>query len=102
MDLDQKEWSYRSSNDSNSIIIDVRTPEEFEISKIPSSINIDFNNPEFFIKEIQKLNKKMSYFIYCRTGVRSSNSCLLMKELGFDNINNLLGGIVEWRGEIIN
>ena len=100
MDLNQKDWNNQLDNDS--VIIDVRTPEEFEISRIPDSINIDFNNPVFFIEEIQKLNKKMSYFIYCRTGVRSSNSCLLMKELGFDNINNLLGGIVEWRGEIIN
>ena len=100
MDLNQKDWKNQIDNDS--VIIDVRTPEEFEISRIPDSINIDFNNPVFFMQEIQKLDKNVSYYIYCRTGVRSANSCLLMKELGFDNINNLLGGIVEWRGEIIN
>ena len=80
MDLNQKDWKNQLDNDS--VIIDVRTPEEFEISRIPDSINIDFNNPVFFIEEIQKLNKDTSYYIYCRTGVRSANSCLLMKELG--------------------
>ena len=100
MDLDQKDW--KNQLDSDSVIIDVRTPDEFEISRIPDSINIDFNNPVFFIEEIQKLNKDTSYYIYCRTGVRSANSCLLMKELGFDRTHNLLGGIVEWSGETIN
>ena len=100
MDLNQKDWNNQLDNDS--VIIDVRTPEEFEIYRIPDSINIDFNNPVFFIEEIQKLNKDTSYFIYCRTGVRSANSCLLMKELGFDRTHNLLGGIVEWSGETIN
>ena len=100
MDLDQKDW--KNQLDSDSVIIDVRTPDEFEISRIPDSINIDFNNPVFFMQEIQKLNKNVSYYIYCRTGVRSANSCLLMKELGFDRTHNLLGGIVEWSGETIN
>ena len=100
MDLNQKDWNNQLDNDS--VIIDVRTPEEFEISRIPDSINIDFNNPVFFMQEIQKLDKNVSYYIYCRTGVRSANSCLLMKELGFDRTHNLLGGIVEWSGETIN
>ena len=100
MDLNQKDWKNQIDNDS--VIIDVRTPEEFEISRIPDSINIDFNNPVFFMQEIQKLDMNISYYIYCRTGVRSANSCLLMKELGFDRTHNLLGGIVEWSGETIN
>ena len=100
MDLNQKDWKNQLDNDS--VIIDVRTPEEFEISRIPDSINIDFNNPVFFMQEIQKLDKNVSYYIYCRTGVRSANSCLLMKELGFDRTYNLLGGIVEWSGETVN
>ena len=100
MDLNQKDWKNQLDNDS--VIIDVRTPEEFEISRIPDSINIDFNNPVFFMQEIQKLDKNVSYYIYCRTGVRSANSCLLMNELGFDRTHNLLGGIVEWSGETVN
>ena len=102
MDLEQDEWKNGLLNNSNTLILDVRTPEEFEISRIPNSINIDFYNPEIFMQEIGKLAKDKSHYIYCRTGVRSANSCHLMKELGFVNTYNLIGGIVDWKGETIN
>ena len=100
MNLDQTTWNRQCHSDENAIILDVRTPEEFETSRIPNSKNIDFYNPQNFMQEIEKLDKSNSYYVYCRTGVRSANSCQLMNELGFHNVYNLLGGIVEWKGEI--
>ncbi len=102
MDLDQLTWKKQLISENKAVILDVRTPEEYEISRIANSINIDFYNPQNFISEIEKLDKDNSYYIYCRTGVRSSNSCILMKEMGFSKTYNLLGGIVEWNGELIN
>ena len=102
MDLEQVKWNNGLENDLDALILDVRTPEEFETSRIPKSINIDFYNPEIFMQEIGKLDKDKSYYIYCRTGVRSANSCHLMKELGFAKTYNLIGGIVDWKGETIN
>ena len=101
MDLEQEIWENKLDSDSNSVTLDVRTPEEFNTSRIPNSINIDFYNPQLFMEEVQKLDKDATYFVYCRTGVRSANSCLLMKELGFSKTFNLIGGIVDWKGEII-
>ena len=100
MNLDQPSWIRQYHSDENAIILDVRTPEEFETSRIPNSKNIDFYNPQNFIQEIEKLDKDNGYYVYCRTGVRSANSCQLMNELGFKKVYNLLGGIVEWKGEI--
>jgi len=100
MNLDQSTWLNQFHSDENAIILDVRTPEEFETSRIPNSKNIDFYNPQNFLLEIEKLDRDNSYYVYCRTGVRSANSCQLMNELGFDKVYNLLGGIVEWKGEI--
>ena len=102
MDIDQNSWKKQTNSEKNAIILDVRTPEEFVISRIPNSINIDFYNPQIFMQEINKLDKNQSYYIYCRTGIRSANSCALMKELGFKNTFNLVGGIVEWKGKLIN
>ncbi len=102
MDLDQSSWRKQAITDKKGIILDVRTLEEFEISRIPDSKNIDFYNPQNFMLEIEKLDKYNNYYIYCRTGVRSANSCALMKELGFKNTFNLVGGIVEWKGKLIN
>ena len=53
-----------------------------------------------FIQELKKLDKNKSYYVYCRTGSRSANTCVLMKEMGFSKTYNLLGGITEWEGEI--
>ena len=102
MDIDQNSWKKQTNSDKNAIILDVRTPEEFVISRIPNSINIDFYNPQIFMQEINKLDKNQSYYIYCRTGIRSANSCALMKELGFKKTFNLVGGIVDWDGKLIN
>ena len=102
MDLDQSSWEKQALTDMNGIILDVRTLEEFEVSRIPDSKNIDFYNPQNFMLEIEKLDKDNNYYVYCRTGVRSANSCALMKELGFKNTFNLVGGIVEWKGKLIN
>ena len=101
MDLEQEIWKNKLDSDSSSVILDVRTPDEFNTSRIPNSINIDFYNPQVFMEEVQKLDKEVTYFVYCRTGVRSANSCLLMRELGFSKTYNLIGGIVDWNGEII-
>ena len=102
MNLNQSIWKNQLLSEKNAIILDVRTPEEFENSRIPNSRNIDFYNPQKFIQEIEKLDKDNSYYIYCRTGVRSVNSCQLMSELGFKKVYNLLGGIEEWEGELYN
>ena len=102
MDLEQDKWKNGLENDSDALILDVRTPDEFETFRIPNSVNIDFYNPEIFMQEISKLDKNISYYIYCRTGVRSSNSCHLMKELDFTKTYNLIGGIVDWNGETIS
>ena len=99
-DLDQNTWKSQLDSDNDYILIDVRTAEEFEELRIPGSINIDFYNPSNFIEQLQKLDKNRSYYVYCRTGSRSANTCELMKEMGFTNSYNLMGGITEWKGEV--
>ena len=101
MDLDQDKWSKKYNHTKDSKIIDVRTPQEFQEFRIPDAINIDFYDPQNFIKKITIFDKKASYFLYCKSGVRSYNSCSIMKDMGFKNVYNLVGGISEWNGEII-
>ena len=54
-----------------------------------------------FIDEINSLDKNKSYYVYCRSGARSSQAVQLMRELGFNDTFNLLGGILEWEGEVL-
>ncbi len=101
MDLDQDEWVKKCKLLRDSKIIDVRTPQEFQEYRIPDSENVDFYDPQNFIKKVTTLDKEASYFLYCKSGVRSYNSCSIMKDMGFKNVYNLVGGISEWNGEIL-
>ena len=41
MNLEQEDWRDQLNNDSNAVILDVRTEDEFNEGMIPGAINID-------------------------------------------------------------
>jgi rhodanese-related sulfurtransferase len=51
---------------------------------------------------IEALDKSQTYFVYCRSGARSAQACQIFKQKGIVDCYNLLGGILEWEGEIVN
>ncbi|UWX54082.1 rhodanese-like domain-containing protein [Maribacter litopenaei] len=99
-DLSQEEWASQLENDSNAVILDVRTETEVEDGYIPSSTNIDIYKGQGFIDELEKLDKSKNYYVYCRSGNRSGQACAIMNSLGFKNAYNLEGGFMNWEGEI--
>jgi len=100
-DLSQNEWAQALNEQQQAVVLDVRTQEEFESGYIPKAINIDIQMGPSFIDEINSLDKNKSYYVYCRSGARSSQAVQLMRELGFNNTFNLLGGILDWKGEVL-
>ena len=98
-ELSQEEWQKQLNNDKDSVILDVRTEEEVEEGYIPNSKNIDIYKGQGFINEVEKLDKSKHYYIYCRSGKRSSQACTLLDQMGFSETYNLLGGFSEWEGE---
>ena len=84
----------------NTVLIDVRTPEEFGGGHIPNSININFNAPDFSA-QIEKLDKSKTYLVYCRSGARSGRAATSMSELGFQTIYTLKGGILGWNQPLV-
>ena len=49
-----------------------------------------------FEEQLDKLDRKTTWLVHCRTGVRSGKTLPIMKELGFESIIHLDGGIVAW------
>ncbi|MFN3315435.1 MAG: rhodanese-like domain-containing protein, partial [Raineya sp.] len=82
---------------SDAIIIDVRTPMEYNEGHIKNSKLIDISNRDFE-EQIEKLDKSKAYYVYCRSGGRSSNASQIMVEKGFTKVYNLQGGIIAWAG----
>ncbi len=98
-ELSQEEWQKKSQNDKDAVLLDVRTEEEVEEGYIPNSKNIDIYKGQGFIDEVENLDKSKHYYIYCRSGKRSSQACTLLDQMGFAETYNLSGGFSEWEGE---
>jgi rhodanese-related sulfurtransferase len=102
MNLTQEDWVTQLEVDKNAVILDVRTEDECNNGIIPNAINIDIYEGQKFIEKLDSLDKTKNYYVYCRSGARSANACEAMNNLGFENTYNLLGGIIEWDGEIVS
>ncbi len=98
-DLTQSQWHERLAQDDNALILDVRTQLEVEEGMIPKALLIDIQNAPDFIRKANELDKSKNYYVYCRSGSRSAQACMILNSLGFPNTYNLLGGILEWEGE---
>jgi len=77
------------------VLIDVRTPEEFEAGHIDGAINIDFRSATFS-EDIDTLDKSVTVFVYCQAGGRSGQARDMMADKGFSTIYNLEGGYGSW------
>jgi len=80
---------------TNIVVLDVRTPAEFEDGHLPNALLLDFRSPEFTNK-LAGLDPSKTYLVHCAAGVRSSRACVKMISLGFSNVVNLEGGLGAW------
>ena len=80
---------------NDAVLVDVRTEDEYNSGYIENSLNIDYFSNEFSVNA-DKLDKNTPIILYCRSGKRSSMSANKISKLGFKEIYNLQGGILEW------
>ena len=81
--------------DTDYILVDVRTTEEYESGHIQDAVNFDFYS-ESFQNDILTLDKSSSIILYCRTQNRSTKTANYLKENGYKEITVLAGGITSW------
>ncbi|GAF13330.1 hypothetical protein JCM19046_4035 [Bacillus sp. JCM 19046] len=79
------------------IIIDVREVDEYEDGHLPGVPLIPMN---VIPTMVNQLDQSKSYLLICRSGRRSQNTALYMKEQGFANVRNYEGGMLDWDGEL--
>ena len=70
------------------IILDVRTPEEYAAGHLEGATLLDFNGGEV-AAAIPNLDPEAEYVVYCRSGNRSSQATAMMEQAGFTNVVNL-------------
>lgn len=77
------------------ILVDIRTSEEFAEGYIEGAKNINFHDPEFEAQMLQ-FDKEKPLYIYCRSGARSSKAAEQLQGMGFKEIYDIEGGILNW------
>ena len=81
--------------DTNTIVLDVRTPGEFSSGHVPGAVLLDIKSPDF-VGRAARLDKSKTYLVHCAAGVRSVKACNLLAPAGFTNLVNLEGGFNGW------
>ena len=77
------------------ILLDVRTIQEFETSHIPGATFIDYDS--FRKSDVKNLSKDAHVIVYCAVGYRSERIGEKLQKMGFQNVDNLYGGIFDWK-----
>lgn len=76
------------------VVVDVRTREEFERGHIPGVRHIELG---LLPEHLDELPRDVPLMLQCQTGGRSSVAASVLQAAGFTNVSNLAGGITGWR-----
>lgn len=83
-------------NDKNGMLLDLRTTEEIKNKGyITGAVQLDFLAKDAE-KQIDKLDKNKTYYIYCASGGRSSDCAEYMEKNGFKRVYTLEKGLSDW------
>ncbi len=77
----------------DSVILDVRTPEEVDLGAVPGCLNIPVDSLRERINEIPT---GKSVIVYCRVGIRAYIACRILMQNGFNEVYNLAGGYISY------
>jgi sulfur dioxygenase len=80
------------------IVLDVREPEEYtgELGHISGSLLIPLKDLTARAKELERY-KDSHIIVVCRAGVRSTTAAAILTGLGFEQVFNLKGGMLDWQ-----
>ena len=94
-DINQGVQEYK--NAAGAVLLDVRTPQEYQEGHIPGSQNVPLQQLDK-VEEVTE-NKDTVLYVYCRSGARSRQAVSLLQAMGYTNIHNI-GGIAAYSGKV--
>jgi phage shock protein E len=80
----------------NTVVLDVRTPQEFSQGHVPGAVNMDISDP-MFRKKLESLDKSKTYLVHCASGIRSNRAVNMMSSLDLAGLFDYHGGFKEWK-----
>ena len=93
--LDAKEFQSLMEDTDNKVILDVRTPQEYNVNHIKDAVNLNIYDRDFEAKA-NELDKDKTVFVYCKSGGRSNEAVKILEKNGYE-VYNLNGGLLKWQ-----
>jgi len=96
-ELTPKELKALYESGEEFVLIDVREPQEYEISNLPDAKLIPLGD---FPNHIHEFDSTQNIVVHCRSGARSADAVQLLYNAGFRKVKNLVGGINQWAEDV--
>lgn len=104
VEIDPETLSEELERGGNLLLVDVREPDEYRLGGLPGAVSI----PRGIIEPAADLQyprrhpelsraRKRRVVLYCATGGRSALACDALREMGFENVASLAGGVAAWQ-----
>jgi rhodanese-related sulfurtransferase len=90
------ELNARIQSGEQVLLVDVREPHEHSDFNIGGILHPLGRILQADVDELDSMKDK-EVVIYCRSGNRSGQACLMLETMGFTNVKNLVGGMLAWR-----
>jgi phage shock protein E len=92
-DISQQELL--EANTNSVVIVDVRTPEEFQQGHVPNAVNVPLSNI-IDNPAILRISKEKPIVLYCRSGYRAGKAAEALQKNGHQNLRHLKGDMQAW------
>ena len=77
------------------VVLDLRTDAELAQARLPRAVQLDYHAPDF-VRRLETLDRRTTYLMYCRSGQRSGAARAIMTGLGFRDVVDVSGGLIQW------
>ncbi len=78
-------------------VVDVREPDEYAEFNIGATLIPLGNIMSFQLGEMEDWDKDDEVVLHCRSGKRSLQAGMMLETMGFTNVKNLVGGMLDWQ-----
>lgn len=92
--LSPAELNARRASATEPVVIDVRTPAEFQTGHIPGALNIPFDQ---VAERISEIDAPHGIALYCMLGPRARKGEAALLEAGYTSVFHLEGGLSAWQ-----
>lgn len=100
LEITPQQAQERLQREREAILIDVREPEEFSLSRIDGALLFPMQSIPAELQKLEALSDESELLVLCHHGVRSLQVASWLRAHGIENCYSVAGGIDRWSREV--